>query len=115
MSEDNKPEINITSYNQSGGITAHTVNIGMQTRHLDLQEASQLDQHLLQFKSTAVRVTSVLGDQEAFLFANEIKDYLTSKGFAVAGVDLARYTQPVVGKFIRQSNNVIEIIIGSNR
>jgi hypothetical protein len=28
MSEDNRPAINITSHNQSGGITAHTVVIG---------------------------------------------------------------------------------------
>ncbi len=48
-----------------------------------------------------VVVTAVMGDQEAFRFASEIKDYLTSQGYEVDGVNQAIFSGPITGQIVR--------------
>jgi hypothetical protein len=58
-------------------------------------------------------ITAVMGDQEAFQFAEQIKEYLSSQGWKVDGVDQAVYSKPVVGQIIKpRSDGKVEIIIG---
>lgn len=107
-------KIDITSINQKGGITAHTVNIGPQARSMNDQIGNQLKHHIP--ISANVRITAVLGDGEAFGFAGQILDWMKSNGYSnVTGVDQAVYTQPVIGQNIsKKSDNEYEIIIGKN-
>ncbi len=102
----------IISSNQSGGITAHTVNIGNQPRHL----TQSLKQELAHLPRTAnVVVTAVMGDQEAFVFGTEINSFLKEEGYNVQGVNQAVFTQPVVGQhIIKNSENEYQIVIGGN-
>jgi hypothetical protein len=102
--------ISITSNNQSGGITAHTVNIGSIRRQLDAASAQQLLQALP--KNKTVKVVAVMGDQEAFAFATQILAHLKANGYQVEGVDQAVYSQPVVGQFINPTASGFAVVIG---
>lgn len=102
--------ISITSNNQSGGITAHTVNIGSVRRQLDAASAQQLLQALP--KNKPVKVIAVMGDQEAFAFATQILGHLKANGYQAEGVDQAVYSQPVVGQFINPTASGFEVVVG---
>lgn len=102
--------ISITSNNQSGGITAHTVNIGSARRQLDSASAQQLLQALP--KNKPVRVVAVMGDQEAFAFATQILGHLKANGYQAEGVDQAVYSEPVVGQFINSTASGFEVVVG---
>jgi len=113
VSEDKK-NINVTSHNQTGGITAYNVNIGPQDRKLTPQLADQLVEHIKTNKIEKVTVTSVMGDQEAFQFASVIKAFLTDQGVSVDGVNQAVYSKPMRGQIVNPGKepNTIDIIIG---
>lgn len=105
--------INITSTNQSGGITAHTVNIGPTARSMNEQIGQQLKQHIP--TSAKVSVTAVMGDGEAFGFANQVLAWLRANGYATdEGVNQAVYSQPVMGEILeKKDDSQFELIIGS--
>lgn len=112
MNEDNK-NIFITSHNQMGGITAHTVNFGQQARQMNSKLGDQLKQHIP--TSATIKVVAILGDGEAFGFANQVLQWLKSNGYNKAeGVDQAVYTQPVLGQNInKKSESEFELVIGT--
>lgn len=112
-----KNEAKIISNNQSGGITAHTVNVGTvnmgpQPRMLNDQLAQQLLAAIPQGK--LVTVVAVMGDQEAFQFATQVKNFLASREYNVSGVDQAVYTQPIIGQHINLKGDGVEIVIGGH-
>lgn len=115
MEKENKDEknIHVTSYDQSGGITANQVNIGNQPRTLTPELKTRLDQVLQINKNREIRITAVMGDGEAFQFADQIKEYLESEGWKVSGVDQAVYNKPVIGQTINPE--ATEIIIGTKQ
>jgi len=111
--DDNINEINITSNNQMGGITAHTVNYGPHARQMD-------DSIGAKFKidipvNAKITITAIWGNSEAFNFAHQIMQWLKSNGYKnVNGVDQAAYSAPVSGIHIQpNSENKFEIIVGS--
>ena len=112
MSKD-KNGIFITSYHQSGGVTAHTVNFGPTARSMNDELGAQLRDRSP--NSARVTVVAVLGDGEAFGFANQILSWLKSNGYERAeGVDQAVYSQPTIGQSInKRSDNEYELIIGT--
>lgn len=110
---DKEAKTNITSVNQSGGITAQTVNIGPQPRHLDTGTASNLESLLS--KDKKITITAVLGDGEAFQFASEIVNYLKSRGYTVDGVNQSVYSQPVMGQIVQPTAAGFDIIIGTKQ
>jgi hypothetical protein len=105
----------VTSHNQSGGITAGTVNIGPQPRHMNAQLEAGLRQNVP--TSVLVRVVAVMGDGEAFAFAQEIHAWLKANGWPrVEGVDQAVYSQPQFNQSIDTSKQgEISLIIGTRR
>lgn len=111
---DDKNKINVTSYNQMGGITAHSVNFGPQARQMNNELGAQLKQHIP--TTSKVTVTAVLGDGEAFGFANQILQWMKSNGYEnVDGVNQAVYSQPVVGQNIISRPDGYDIIIGTRQ
>lgn len=112
MPDDNN--IHVTSYNQQGGITAYQVNLQPGDRVLKDAVRHRLDQTLKQRSFSSIRITAVMGDQEAFRFASQIKNYLESAGYQVSGVDQAVYTRPIQGQAIEPANDggMLNIIIG---
>ncbi|MEZ9455449.1 hypothetical protein AB4258_23585 [Vibrio splendidus] len=101
---------NVNSNNQQGGITAGVVNVGPQPRKLKPHELSQLLQAFPD-KSKSIRITAVMGDQEAFTYATELKDTLEKHSYRVDGIDQAVYTQPKKG--VDVFTDTREIIVGS--
>ena len=112
MPDDNN--IHVTSYNQRGGITAYQVNLQPGDRALNDPVRHSLDQTLKQQSFASIRVTAVIGDQEAFRFASQIKNYLESAGYQVSGVDQAVYTRPIQGQVIEPADDggMLNIVIG---
>jgi hypothetical protein len=107
-------KINITSNYQMGGITAHTVNFGPQARQMNERLGEQLKQRIP--TSSKVNVVSVLGDGEAFGFANQVLQWLKGNGYANAkGVDQAVYEQPVMGQNIVETADGFEVVIGTRQ
>lgn len=110
----------VTSNNQFGGITAHTVNItphtvniAPQPRQLDAASAAQLEAALQKDKS--ISVVAIMGDQEAFGFATQIVTHLKSKGYRVDGVSQVVYSAPMVGQFIKPTGSGFEVVVGGRQ
>ncbi|HTD98465.1 MAG TPA: carboxypeptidase-like regulatory domain-containing protein [Mucilaginibacter sp.] len=111
---ENQPT-NVTSYFQSGGITAGQVIIAPPNRKLDENNSAQL-LNSLPDKNEKINVTSVWGDSEAFGFATVISDFLKSKGYKkIDGVDQSMFTRPVVGQIIQRDSTGVKIIIGARQ
>ena len=80
MSDKDKGNIFVTSNNQMGGVTAHTVNFGPTARSMNDQLGQQLRDNIPQ--DAKVTVTAVLGDGEAFGFANQVLSWLKANGYS---------------------------------
>lgn len=104
----------VTSHNQSGGITAHTVNIGDPKRRLDGVMKTQLLRLLP--KDRKIAVDAPLGDGEAIGFAEEIYAFLALSGYTMAegGVTQCVWTPQQSGQHIDlESNpNLATVLIG---
>lgn len=111
----NGNNIFISSNHQLGGITAHTVNFGPTARAMNAQMGAQLKQQVP--TSAAVKVVAVLGDSEAFGFANQILTWMKVNGYTkVDGVDQAVYSSPVSGQNINKiADDHYELVIGSRQ
>lgn len=72
----------VTSHNQTGGITAHTVNIAPQKRTLTPEMKAQLLSMLP--KERTIEVESPIGDGEAIEFAQENWEFLKASGFKMS-------------------------------
>lgn len=103
---------NVTSNYQSGGITAHTVNVGPQPRVL----VDDLTKPLLNQvpKSKPVNVTAVLGDGEAMSFATAITAFLRASGYNVSGVNQSIFTTVVTGTVVTLEADKTEIVVGTH-
>jgi len=69
----------VKSENQSGGITARNVNIGNHQRTLN----AETKEAILEFldKSKLIDITVAMNDQEADIFANEIREFLLKNDY----------------------------------
>jgi hypothetical protein len=96
-------DVNITSYNQSGGITAQNVNLGIVPRRLDDNGRSQI--RSLIPKSKKVVVSAALGDGEACQLAAEVFAFMKADGWDVEGVNQSIWMPPIRGQ---QINNQVD-------
>jgi hypothetical protein len=109
----NNSAVNVTSNNQSGGITANQVNIGAIPRNLDDKTQNQL-LTIIKKKDEPIDISSVMGDAEAFRYANQINDFLKTQGYSkVDGVSQAIFSKPIIGQFIEKDSIGVKIIIGA--
>ena len=117
MSADEKqqPDMHVEHHDKRSEIAGHQVNI--QTRERQLHEGAdrQLGDYLMKVRCEAVEVKAVTGDGEAFRLASQIKNFLTSKGFVVTGVNQVVYSDPVQGQAIEPPNDagIVKIIVGN--
>lgn len=63
-------------------------------------------------RDQVIKVVSVLGDNECFDFAAQIREFLRANGFHVGVESQALYIQPVRGLTLNTGANPIELIIG---
>jgi hypothetical protein len=101
----------VKSYNQQGGITAHSVTIAPPSRNLDAPENQTLKQQMLSQlpKDKEISVTAILGDAESIDFALQINGFLKANGFKVKdGISQAVFTGAVHGlSFNPETNNFV--------
>ncbi len=113
MNNGSQNNFNVSSYFQQGGITAAQVNIGKQVRHFTEEVKQALVPHL-QSKKEVIDLVTVWGDQEAFQFSSEIKEFLVSNNYNVNGVNQAIFGTPVKGQIIEhRKEGGVKIIIGA--
>jgi hypothetical protein len=107
---------NVTSYGQSGGVTAGVVNFGRPPRRLEGNE--NLKQQLREFpRSKPVDVVAQMGDAEAYQFGLEIRQFLISEGYDVpgptSGLSTAMWSRPQVGLIKEDAADKTTLIVGS--
>jgi hypothetical protein len=107
----------VTSHNQSGGITAHTVNIAPQARDLNSPEFNETKEQILREipKTQKVMVSAAFGDSEAFKLACQIHDFMKANGHDVQdGVMHAMLSKPIQGMIVDTVNpEKWSLIVGS--
>lgn len=89
MSDDKPTHINITSTNQSGGITAHTVNVGKPPRELKAADQSALLALLNLPTGSKFDIESPMGDNEAIALADAIEKFLQREGYVLGKSQIA--------------------------
>lgn len=87
---DNKPHVHVTSYNQRGGITAHTVNIGNQRLQLTPELQAEL---LATFPKTKPIETHIVGEMGPGV-ASQIEDFLRANGREVRRISVTGILVP---------------------
>lgn len=114
MSQENN-KFTITSHNQSGGITAHTVNVAPPTRQMNEELGSELKSRIP--KDASLTINSVFGDSEALGFAHQVLSWCRVNGYSkVEGVSQSMYSHPILGQVIDQTSaNSFKIIIGTRQ
>ncbi len=112
---------NVTSYSQSGGITAGTVNIGPVPRSLNNEVwAVPLKAKILRElpRDKPITVMAVMGDSEAISLAQEIAAFLKANGFPLTedgGISQGIFSGPVKGLGVRDDGKTRTFIVGANQ
>lgn len=104
----------VTSYNQSGGITAHKVVLGSQKRTLSIELKRELLNVLDNQKKVDFFVA--MNDQEAETYACEISNFLISQGYEMEFKTM-QYEAMAGGQgipYLDTSGDVSIILIGPN-
>jgi len=114
MTEKPAHSINVTSYHQSGGITAHTVNVNPRfQRALGDEIRQKLLQNVSRQKLAVVWATN--GDDESYRYAAEIFNFLKSNGFNLFGTAPVNniFTSPLYGVTVNpHADDKTDIYVG---
>ena len=111
--QNEKKTVNITSYNQQGGITAGEVNIGPKSRHVTEEVKKELDRNLALDKNKEILVLYSADDFETQNFAFEIKQYLESQRYKIKGYGRQFSSKPQKGVgIIDKPDGSIVLVIG---
>ena len=104
----------VTSYFQSGGITAKTVNLGPQQRVLTDEIKRQLLENVP--KDKPVAITALLGDSEAIVFATDLFSFMKANGFKMAedGISQGVFSGPVIGTNVQLGPDKTTVVVGAN-
>jgi len=105
---------NVSSYNQSGGVTAHTVNLAQEPRVFNQNSAEHLIQQLEPYEGMPIEIMHLLGDIEGRNFAFQIKDSLFSNEIE-SEVIAVMFKRPPVGLTINIKDGKVNIIIGEKQ
>lgn len=104
--------VHISSTNQSGGITAQTINVGAAQRKLDFQIMKQLEKNLP--KGKPVRICHKIHDSESEALALELRDFLVSSGFQYAGRQAYSAEGGMGAILIADAGEFIELTVEAN-
>lgn len=110
------PNINITSHNQMGGVTAHTVHMGRMARTITPALERQILTDLPRDKP--ITVIAVMGDSEACMFAEQIHAFLKAHNFNLAepdGISQGMFTPMPKGLGLQKSGeDRLDFVVGVN-
>ncbi len=103
--------VNVTSINQTGGITANKVYIDSPQREL-VSELKTNILNLLPNKDEAIQIESPIGHMESITLAKKVVDFLKSCGYKdVHGIDVIRPI-PFYDLTYSRDTSAIRILIG---
>ncbi|MCU1315946.1 MAG: hypothetical protein JWN63_1268 [Candidatus Acidoferrum typicum] len=109
--------INVTSINQSGGITAHTVVVGPAQRSMSGPGSDALRAQILRDlpRTKPITVMALMGDNESYRFAAEIHAFLKANGFKLAedGISQGVLNPPPRGLSINDHGDRMDFIVGT--
>ena len=74
-------EINVTSINQQGGITAYQVNIQSGDRVLEGPMLTEFKSVLAKYAPSSITIESPFGDQEALRLKQQMEAFLIEQGY----------------------------------
>jgi hypothetical protein len=107
--------ININSYNQMGGVTAHTVHVGRLPRTMNAALQNQILTQLPRDKP--ITVIAVMGDSEACLFAEQIHAFLKANDFPLkedGGISQGVFTPMPKGLTVVPKEAGLDFVVGAN-
>lgn len=89
--------INVTSHNQSGGITAHTVNVQNVVARMGPNLKAQILREMP--RDRPIQLEYIMGDKSGYRLAQEIFEFLQTNGFALASKFIIPQPQfqPIIG------------------
>jgi hypothetical protein len=104
----------VRSYNQQGGITAHSVTVAPLARSLDAPENTSLKQQILTqlARDKDITVMALMGDTESIDFAMQIHAFLKNNGFKLRepnGVSQGVFTQAQHGLNFNTDTNTLVV------
>jgi hypothetical protein len=107
---------NVTTYNQSGGIAAHTV-IAPIRRTLSSPQMEGLKRQMLSelSKEKPITVMGILGDTESCMFAEEIHAFLKANGFNMReanGISQGVFTSMPRGLIVEPEGDGLKFVVG---
>lgn len=106
--------VSVTSYNQMGGITAHTVNVGRASRTINDGLRNQILNELPRDKP--ITVLGLLGDPESCLLAEQIHSYLKDNDFPLTedGISQSVFSPTPKGLVVVPRGDRLDFIVGAN-
>ena len=111
-----RPNVNITSHNQTGGITAHTVNVGRPQRAIDDDCRNNLLNGIPGDRPVAIR--ALLGDTEAITFAEQIRALLIANGYRMkdnaTGISQCVFVPTPHGTIVTTHDDHTDVVVGAN-
>jgi hypothetical protein len=107
---------NVTSHNQSGGITAHTVTVNPR-RTLASPQMEGLKRQMLSelSKDKPITVMGIWGDTESCMFAEEIHAFLKANGFNMKeanGISQGVFTRTPRGLIVEPEGDGLKFVVG---
>ena len=103
---------NVTSNNQSGGITAHTVNAFPKPRRLNSDKCESISNKLFPYRDRPILIDTILNDREAIIYAKDTESCLQRKGFQIEGIQKTLYEVPPEGQDIYVFKDKVLIKVG---
>jgi hypothetical protein len=106
----------VSSVGQSGGITAHTVNMRPPPRDFNGPRMARAKEQLLQSipRDAKVAVQAAMGDAEAYALSMQVFEFLKAHGYANVEHLQTVWTQPVTGLALGIEGDTHCVQIGHN-
>jgi hypothetical protein len=111
------PIVNVTSNNQTGGITANQVNIGKikKNRFLTIGDKNYLLRFLTD-KNEPITISFLVNDNEGYEYAKQFYDFLIENNYKKVNTYITPFmtSKPLIGQYVfRDKNNEVQIKIGA--
>lgn len=114
MDKDKPGTVNVTSFGQQGGITAHTVHVAKPPPRT-FGDAEKADILRIVPRDEPVAVMAAMGDQEATHLASQIHAFLRSEGQRLQSdcIMVVAYAQAPKGIILQATRAGHDLIVGS--
>jgi len=80
-------------------------NSKLSPRSITIDDANVIISNLKSHQNNSILITSILGDEESYNYANILKSIFVKSEWNVSGVDKADYSDPMQGLFIKINND----------